>query len=321
MPRPRKVPAVLIEATIRENGKLAALSSDAARLGYIYICLGAAKLVKPIPGLFASRAHFREIAGRFAPYLNRYLSTGLMEEAPNLCQRCTANWSLTPPEKGALVTHDWHQHQYDPFHAERQAAYEARKGGRKEPQSDGVSDGQSDAQSDGVSDAKLTADSRAHARSGPRDRAPNSRTLNSERTKEEGESQVPSAVPARAARGTSSKNGAATNGASLLEAWSRFAGRQWQPFIGAWRARGFRLPPGEEQRETLLEAVDARPRDVGTWVAEPPKESTSFQVVAHVLARWHAVRDEAMARAAEDDSQQAGRARRGTTTHGLEKAL
>ena len=54
MARPRKVPAVLVEATIRENGKLAALPSDTARLGYFYVCLGAAKLAKPTPGLFTS---------------------------------------------------------------------------------------------------------------------------------------------------------------------------------------------------------------------------------------------------------------------------
>lgn len=343
MPRQRKVPAVLVAATIRENNKLAALPNDTARLGYIYICLGAAKLLKPIPGQFTSRSHFREIAGRFAPYLKHYLATGLMEEAPRLCDRCEAKWTATPPPKGALVTHDWHEHQYDPFHAERQAAYEARKAGKAglptepesdvEPdaQSDGVSDGQSDArtdaETDGRTDANLTADSRAKARIPVRDHAPDRvgmraselRTLNSER-REGDSSQVPSSVVAHEAEEPDAKNGASST--SLLDAWATFAGSSWLPFIAAWRDRGFRLPPSQEQRDTLLEVVDARPNDVGRWVSDAPKGATTFQIVSHVLERWHEVRATAGAQASAEDLEQTHRAtRRGGTTSGLERAL
>lgn len=166
MARPRKVPAVLVEATIKRNAKLAALPSDAARLGYFYVVLGDAKLSEPVPGQFASKAVFRVVAGRWARYLDDYVGIGLLELAPKLCARCKVAWSTMPPKSGVLVVHDWHQHQYDPRKIERQREYDERQ---RSTQDNGVSDGVSDAQSDakldrnpvrnegvsdGVSDAK-----------------------------------------------------------------------------------------------------------------------------------------------------------------------
>lgn len=210
MPRPRKVPAVLVEATIRTNAKLAALPSDTARLGYFYAVLGEAKLAKPLPGSFASRSHFTELAGRFARFLPHYLAVGVLEAWPSVCDRCREKWSATPPKRGALVVHDWFDHQYDPRHLDRQAAYEERKradegrnGHVSDAQSDGVSDaepdekpGVSDAVSDGVSDAGLTGDSRARVRSRASNVNGERRTPN-ESLEEEDSSSSPRATRAK----------------------------------------------------------------------------------------------------------------------------
>ncbi len=150
MGRPKKPPAILVEATVRRSGKLAALPSDAARLGFFYVVLAEAKLADP-PGQFASREQFREVAGRFARYLDDYTGVGILETAPKLCSRCAPKWTTMPPKRGALVVHDWHDHQYDPRRLERQAAYDDRQ---REASNDAISDGVSDAQSDAISDEK-----------------------------------------------------------------------------------------------------------------------------------------------------------------------
>jgi len=122
MPTPRRDPYVAVDATIRKNAKLAALPSDSARLGWIYVGLGEAKLQRPA-GRFASRAHWEEVAGRFGKYLRDYLAVCLIEEAPRLCDRCRQAWGQLPA--GTLVVHDWRRHQSDPGAADRAAAYRA----------------------------------------------------------------------------------------------------------------------------------------------------------------------------------------------------
>lgn len=119
-----RVPWVAIDAGIRTSPKLAALPSDSARLGWLYIGLGEAKLQRPA-GRFASRAHWAEVAGRFARYLPSYLAVGLLEEAPELCDRCRAAWGELPA--GTLVVHDWQRHQRDPTGAVRVAALRDRR--------------------------------------------------------------------------------------------------------------------------------------------------------------------------------------------------
>jgi hypothetical protein len=115
-PKPRRVPHVLVAATVSRNPKLAALPSDTARLGYFYAVLGEAKLLRPC-GRFASRGQWLEVAGRFARFLPQYLAQGLIEQAPALCKKCSPRWGELPP--GTLVVHDWHEHQTDPGAAER----------------------------------------------------------------------------------------------------------------------------------------------------------------------------------------------------------
>jgi hypothetical protein len=119
-PKPRREPHVMVAAMIGENSKLAGLPNDTARLGYFYVVLGKAKLQRPA-GHFASRGHWREVAGRFARYLPQYMTAELIEEAPDLCKRCAPKWPGIV--KGALVVHDWHDHQSDPGAAERAAEW------------------------------------------------------------------------------------------------------------------------------------------------------------------------------------------------------
>lgn len=194
MARPRKVPAVLVEATVKTNGKLADLPSDTSRLGFFYVVLGDAKLSLPVPGQFTSRGQFKEVAGRFARFLEDYIKVGVLEVAPRLCARCKERWSEMPPRSGVLVVHDWHEHQYDPRKIERQREYEDRQRGLV---SDGVSDAQSDGVSDALPDAIPTVDSRAPAREPGQRRAPNAerRTENESSPHEEIRRPSRSAAP------------------------------------------------------------------------------------------------------------------------------
>jgi hypothetical protein len=294
MGRPRKVPAVLVEATIRENGKLAALPSDTARLGYFYICLGAAKLLNP-PGMFSSQQHFKEVAGRFAKYISAYELTGLVEVAPKLCARCRERWSNMPPKKGQIVVHDWHEFQYDPLKIERQRQYEERqRAPQSDPVSDVVSDPVSDAQSDAVSSPIPTEFPTPISRTREARSRGERRTLNVE----EGESQASKNVTARAA-GQPSKNGAEPRlTKAQLQAWATFEPK-WDPFKAVWLARGFLHPPagspdGDDtsQRGLLFQVLDAWPNAIVGWAREAPGK-TSREVIDYILERWHEKREEA----------------------------
>lgn len=130
MARQPRTPYVVVEATIRRNGKLAELPSDAARLGYVYVLLGEAKLLRP-QGRFASRSHFDEVAGRFARYRRDYLRVGLLEESPGLCEHCRQDWGQLPD--GVLVTHNFRRIQSDPWAAERAEEW---RGGKADPPND-----------------------------------------------------------------------------------------------------------------------------------------------------------------------------------------
>jgi hypothetical protein len=81
------------------------------------------------------------------------------------------------------------------------------------------------------------------------------------------------------------------------EAWQDFSLSSWQPFKAAWLARGFRKPPAgsatdddTSQRGLLWQIAQARPMDLGRWVAAAPPKATARQVVAHVLEEWQRVR-------------------------------
>jgi hypothetical protein len=297
MARPRKVPAVLVEATVRRNAKLASLPSDSARLGYFYL-LGDAKLSEPAPGQFASKAVFRDVTGRWARWLDDYIKVGLLELAPRLCPKCKTAWSAMPPKSGVLVVHDWQEHQYDPRKIERQREYEDRQRAEKEAAEAAVSDGVSDAQSDGVSDEFPTGDSRGRAR----DRAPNVER----RTTNEESGTTTSDLDARNGREP-------TLSKAELDSWRAF-GPEWNGVKAAWLDHGFRLPPSGEpddpkgQRGLLFPILDARPTSLATWIRES-KGKTPHAVVAHVLERWDQVKaDAGVADEPNDDERDLPRA-------------
>lgn len=80
-------------------------------------------------------------------------------------------------------------------------------------------------------------------------------------------------------------------------AWSDF-GPEWDPLKAAWLRRGLLWPPSgestdgddESQRGLLWQVLDAQPTNLPRWVAAAPG-TTAKEVVAHVLAQWHEVRD------------------------------
>jgi hypothetical protein len=159
MPRDNE-PWVKVKIGARRSGKIAALPSDAARLGYFYTLLEAK--VQRHMGVFDNRAHFVEVLGRFGRFLPDYLAVGLAHEAPGLCPECSRrNPGITP---GEIVIHDFQREQRDPTATERQQRWRA--------EGNGVVDGEETAMSrqpasttasrrNGVVDATVTADSRA----------------------------------------------------------------------------------------------------------------------------------------------------------------
>lgn len=286
MAKPRRDPYVAVDATIRKNHKLAALSSDAARLGWIYVGLGEAKLQRP-SGKFATRAHWDEVAGRFARYLREYIAVGLLEEAPRLCDRCRATWGDTPG--GTLIVHDWHRHQSDPGAAERAEKFRTDRSTNAEQ-----TPIERPLNGDRTESERL---SRARSRGTPRGES-----------ESEDESEVGKRAPSSRNRAQSSalpdrKNGAdpghsVTLTKDQLAAWSTF-GPEWDGVKTAWLAKGLRHPPAgaptdddTSQRGLLWNILDARPTDLVGWISSAPGGS-AHKVIEHVLARWHEIRADA----------------------------
>lgn len=284
MAKPRRDPYVAVDATIRKNHKLAALSSDAARLGWIYVGLGEAKLQRP-SGKFATRAHWDEVAGRFARYLREYIAVGLLEESPTLCDRCRETWGDVPA--GTLIVHDWHRHQSDPGAAERAEKFRSERSTNAEQ-----TPIERSLNGDRTESERL---SRARSRGTPRGES-------------ESESEVEKRAPSSRNRAQSAaapvrKNGAdprtgVTLTAEQLAAWSSF-GPEWDAVKAAWLSKGLRLPPAgssedddTSQRGLLWNILDSRPTSLAEWITEAPGGSAR-KVIDHVLGRWHEVRAEA----------------------------
>lgn len=92
-----------------------------------------------------------------------------------------------------------------------------------------------------------------------------------------------------------------------LDAWASF-GSEWDGMKAAWLARGLRYPPSgsadddpdavsPSQRALLWSVLDAQPHQLPGWITGSPKGASAVAVIGHVLERWHAVRDEGVARA------------------------
>lgn len=83
-----------------------------------------------------------------------------------------------------------------------------------------------------------------------------------------------------------------------LDEWASF-GAEWDDFKAAWLGRGFMFPPAGSpddddgsQRGLLWSILDSRPSSLPRWIREAPGKSTT-EVIAHVLRRWHDIRDAA----------------------------
>lgn len=165
-------PWVAIEATVRRNGKLASLPSDVARWGWV-VMLGEAKLLRRA-GTFTP-AQWPEAMGRFARYLDAYLSAGLLHRAPRYCDQEHQRTCLRgrgPFPAGTLVIHEWPSHQRE--HAVRQAVYRSKSDADSDVRSDAGSDAGSDARSDGGSDisSRALSPSLSMSRSSPNGEEP-----------------------------------------------------------------------------------------------------------------------------------------------------
>lgn len=95
--------------------KIALLPSDSARWAW-WATVSAAKEQRP-SGQFANEQHLQAcVTSTVASEFVTLLSAGLLEVAPDLCDRCTMSFNV--PD-GTIVVHDWHSYQLDPTGTER----------------------------------------------------------------------------------------------------------------------------------------------------------------------------------------------------------
>lgn len=114
-----------VKIGIRRSAKMAALQTDSARLGYVYL-LAEAKVQRRM-GVFENRAHFAEVLGRFGRFLPQYLDVGVIHEAPlTSCPDCARRHP--DARQGDLVVHDYLREQRDPTAADRMEALRDRHG-------------------------------------------------------------------------------------------------------------------------------------------------------------------------------------------------
>jgi hypothetical protein len=150
-------PWIAVSIELIGHDKFTDLPSDTARLGLIVAVWAAAKKRRP-SGVFKNERQFREVTGRYARFLDHYISTGFLHRAPVECSSARCRRAFANLPAGAIACHDWHVHQRD--HAMRQLAYRL---------SDAASDARSDVPSDALSDAP--SDSGSDSRSDPASRA------------------------------------------------------------------------------------------------------------------------------------------------------
>ena len=102
--------------------KVALLPSDSARWAW-WATVAAAKEQRP-SGQFANLQHLQacvtpSVAAEFTTLLN----AGLLEVAPDLCDRCQMGFNVADE---TIVIHDWHSYQLDPTGTERSRRARAR---------------------------------------------------------------------------------------------------------------------------------------------------------------------------------------------------
>lgn len=103
------MPWIVLDTDLRHHRKLACLSEDAARWGWIVTLLEAKRQRRP--GTFASTEHLAYVLGDdLSTFIEEYVKSKLLERKRN----------------GSLVVHDWDDYQRDPTGAVRQARYRDR---------------------------------------------------------------------------------------------------------------------------------------------------------------------------------------------------
>jgi hypothetical protein len=154
-------PWIAVSIEIAGHDKFTELPSDTARLGLIVAVWSAAKKRRP-SGVFKNERQFREVAGRYARFLDQYVATGFLHRAPVECSSARCRRAFADLPDGAIACHDWHVHQRD--HAMRQLAYKSSDAGSdaaSDVPSDALGDARSDSGSDSASDSRSDPASRA----------------------------------------------------------------------------------------------------------------------------------------------------------------
>lgn len=139
-----------VQVGIIRSGKLASLSSDSSRWGWIKV-LAEAKQQRQM-GVFGSRAHLVDLIGRHGKFVDEYLKAGLAHLAPDLCDECRKRSSDVRP--GQVVVHDYRREQRDPSNADRQADWYAAHGPNGSP--NGSPNGEPNGTSNGKPNGSLT---------------------------------------------------------------------------------------------------------------------------------------------------------------------
>jgi hypothetical protein len=129
MPRDRE-PWIKVKIGLARSGKIVGLPSGDARFGYVVLLLESK--VQRVLGEYDSRAHVAGVLGKYARFIDAYLTADLIHEAPSVCPDCKARHPGL--KRGQIVVHDYAKEQRDPTHADRQAGYRGK-----------VRDGDSDA--------------------------------------------------------------------------------------------------------------------------------------------------------------------------------
>jgi hypothetical protein len=269
-------PWIKVKIGLRRSDKVGSLPSDAARWGWVGVLLEAK--VQRQMGVFASRTHLRDLMGRHGRFVPDWLRAGLLHEAPDLCKPCAERH----PEAKApeVIVHDYRREQRDPTNADRQHGF------RNSPDEPPVTQTVTAPITPSVT-AGVTESSRARAT-----------TVTVTATTTENVLGKATLGPSRNGKTPSRPEEEPRLTEQQLKAWTTFKSARWGPFKEAWLKRGYLFPPfgtdsddDTSQRGLLNQIADARPNDLGTWIAEAPP-GDHHSVITYALEQWHALRED-----------------------------
>lgn len=110
---------ITVDVKLPDHAKMAELSSDAARWGWLVTLCKAKEQRKP--GSFATERHYRHVLGKYGRYLKEYVKAGLIDR-----------------EGEVLHVHDWRRHQWAAAKGNQEEVSE-NSGGNQEDASRAVS--------------------------------------------------------------------------------------------------------------------------------------------------------------------------------------